>query len=832
MNPQLQKPATSWPLIILFLVIMLSVVITGIVYYNYQKDNLLMEKQQELSTISDLKIRQITQWRFERLSDGKFLLDNIMMVDDISDLLSFKTEKPSDEPIHRILKSLTENFDYKSAILIDKNGNTKIAFPEKDTLTDDNLRLLLPEIAKGRKVVMTDLQISNSVNFAHLDLIVPVISRNIKDTTVQGFLILRIDPAKVLYPLIKSWPTASKSAESLIVRKEGDEIIYLNELRHLRKTELTMKKSVTEKELPAAMAFRGIKGTISGVDYRGVGVVASMKKIPGTQWYMIAKIDREEVFSVLNSQMRLVVIVLVLFVATIGLFLGFLIWNQRVLFYREKYEDELNRLALFKHFDYILKFANDIIFLLDRDLNIVEANDRALEAYMFTRNEMIGMSLKSIQAPETLSEIQGQIETVYESGSATFETIHRRRDDSSFPVEVSSRIVNIEGTKYFQTIGRDITERKQAEETLRESEMRFRKIFEDSPFPMVITGKDFGIIRANASFCGMTGYREEDLRLLSLSDLEHPEDSGDDPVNLMRLIAGDIPVYHNEKRYRKNDGSVIIGSSTISIIRNNRDEVQFFIGMVEDITQKKKAEQELISAKLKAEESDRLKTAFLHNVSHEIRTPMNAIIGFSSLLNEQDLKESDRQQYIEIIFQSSNQLLSIINDIVDVANIESGQVKVNIKRTDLNLSLRNLDEQFSFSEKQYKVPINLSTGLPDEKAVIFTDSTKLIQIISNLINNSIKFTRQGNIDFGYTLKEDNLEFFVKDTGIGIPQESISRIFDRFYQVDKTVSRQFGGTGLGLSICKAYVQLLGGNIDVTSAPEKGTSFIFTIPYSPA
>ncbi len=162
-----------------------------------------------------------------------------------------------------------------------------------------------------------------------------------------------------------------------------------------------------------------------------------------------------------------------------------------------------------------------------------------------------------------------------------------------------------------------------------------------------------------------------------------------------------------------------------------------------DITQKKKAEQELISAKLKAEESDRLKTAFLHNVSHEIRTPMNAIIGFSSLLNEPDLLESDRQQYTEIIFQSSNQLLSIINDIVDVANIESGQVKVNMTRTDLNFSLRNLYEQFSYSGKQYKIPITLSAGLPDEKAVIMTDSTKLIQILSNLINNSVKFTTRG-----------------------------------------------------------------------------------------
>jgi PAS domain S-box-containing protein len=829
MNPQIQKPPTSWPLIILFAIIALSAGITGILYYNYQKDNLLNEKLQELSAISDLKIRQITQWRFERLSHGKFLRENIMLVEKTSEFLTEEEKFPSGEMLRQILKSLTENFDYRSALLTDMKGDVKLAYPGQDTLMGDNLRLMLPEIARSRQVVITDLNISQYVNYAHMDLVVPLTGENVNDTIVIGFLILRIDPGKVLYPLLKSWPAASRTAETLIVRKEGDEIIYMNELRHIKNTGLILRKPLSAEILPAAMAFRGIRGTTDGIDYRNVRVVASMKKIPGTQWYMVAKIDRDEVFSVLNGQMRLIATILVLFVASIGLFMGFLMWNQRVLFYRERYEAELDRLALFKHFDYILKFANDIIFLLDKDLMIEEANDRALETYMYSRDEMKGMSLNQIQAPATLYEIAEQIGTVNENGSATFETIHRRRDETTFPVEISARLVDIEGFKYYQTIGRDITERRLAEETLRESEIRFRKIFEESPFPMIITGKDFGIIRANESFCSMTGYREDELKMVTLDELIHPEDVADEPVNLMRLIAGDFPAYQKERRYLRKDGSVIIGSSTISIIRNKKDEAQFFIGMVEDITRRKMAEHELISAKLKAEESDRLKTAFLHNVSHEIRTPMNAIIGFTSLLNDAELKDSERHQYTDIISQSSNQLLSIINDIVDVANIESGQVKVNVGKTDLNLSLRNLDEQFSFSEKQCKIPIRLSIGLPDEKAVIITDNTKLIQIISNLINNSIKFTREGNIDFGYTLNDDWLEFFVKDTGIGIPDESIGKIFDRFYQVDRTISRQFGGTGLGLSICKAYVELLGGEISVTSSQGSGTMFLFTIPY---
>ena len=148
----------------------------------------------------------------------------------------------------------------------------------------------------------------------------------------------------------------------------------------------------------------------------------------------------------------------------------------------------------------------------------------------------------------------------------------------------------------------------------------------------------------------------------------------------------------------------------------------------------------------------------------------------------------------------------------------------------LNSSLMILDEQFGYKEKPDIISINLDTGLPDEQAMILTDSTKLIQILSNLINNAFKFTREGRIDFGYALKDGNLEFFVKDTGIGIPPEHHEKIFERFFQVDNLVSRKFGGTGLGLSICKAYVELLGGKIWLTSNPGKGTDFRFTIPYT--
>ena len=825
-----QKPATPWPLIVLFIVISASSILLGYLYYKSQKKRLLNDKSLELSAIADLKVKQIAQWRNERISDAVLIGENTPFLKLLSEYLHGTNDKILRSDIIANMKSITSSAEYKNILLIDSTGIIRGYYPNQDTLIFEYINLLFPDLVKLKSGFLTDLHKTGNISYSHLELIIPLLNTWRKDSTVFGLLAIRIDPNETLYPLVQTWPVPSKTAESLLIRQEGEEIIYLNELRFKKNSELILQKSVTEEKLPAAMAVHGIEGTVDGVDYRGASVVAAMKKVPGSSWYMIAKIDHNEVFSVLNEQMTMIIIIIILFILTVGLLLGILEWNENVRFYREKYEAELDHLALRKHFDYILKYANDIIFLTDRNMVIIEANDRAAEAYQLDRKELIGLSLSKIRAPGALKELENESRILDEKGFATYETVHVRKDGTTMPVEISARKVEIEGVKYFQSICRDITERKFAEEILRESEERFRKIFEESPISIVMTGKDLGIIRANSAFCKMLGYKEDELKTITLKDFTHPDYIAGDDISLLRLVAEEIPVYHTENRYIRKDGSVIWGSATISIIRNNNDEIQYFLAMIEDITLRKMAEAELIAAKEKAEESDRLKTAFLHNVSHEIRTPMNAIIGFSALLNEPDTPESDRHQFIDIIFQSGSQLLSIINDIVDLANIESGQVKLNIKEMNLNSSLMILDEQFGYKEKPDIISINLDTGLPDEQAMILTDSTKLIQILSNLINNAFKFTREGRIDFGYALKDGSLEFFVKDTGIGIPPEHHEKIFERFFQVDNLVSRKFGGTGLGLSICKAYVELLGGKIWLTSNPGKGSDFRFTIPYT--
>lgn len=260
----------------------------------------------------------------------------------------------------------------------------------------------------------------------------------------------------------------------------------------------------------------------------------------------------------------------------------------------------------------------------------------------------------------------------------------------------------------------------------------------------------------------------------------------------------------------------------------------FLSGIAQDITDRKLLEQDLIIAKERAEEGDRLKTAFLANMSHEIRTPMNGILGFAGLLKEQKLTGEEQQEYISIIEKSGYRMLNIINDIVDISKIESGQMNIYLSPTNINKQIEYTYNFFRQEAENKGLLLLFKKSLPSKHAIITTDREKVYAILTNLVKNAIKFTPSGSIEFGYypdslVLPTGQLTFYVKDSGIGIPQDRQQAVFDRFVQADIGDKRAFQGAGLGLSISKAYVQMLGGKIWVESVEEKGSTFYFTIPY---
>jgi signal transduction histidine kinase len=242
---------------------------------------------------------------------------------------------------------------------------------------------------------------------------------------------------------------------------------------------------------------------------------------------------------------------------------------------------------------------------------------------------------------------------------------------------------------------------------------------------------------------------------------------------------------------------------------------------------------ELLSAKELAEQSDQLKSAFLANMSHEIRTPMNGILGFAELLKEPDLSGEQQKDYLNIIEKSGARMLSIINDIIDISKIESRQMKVAISVTNVNQQIGFIYNFFKLEVEQKGLNILMKNIDPANETIIETDREKLYAILTNLVKNAIKFTNAGRIEIGYKKKEEYLEFYVKDTGVGISPEKADLIFERFRQGSDLLTRNYEGAGLGLAISKSYVEMLGGKIWVESDPdgisgEKGSTFYFTLP----
>lgn len=286
-----------------------------------------------------------------------------------------------------------------------------------------------------------------------------------------------------------------------------------------------------------------------------------------------------------------------------------------------------------------------------------------------------------------------------------------------------------------------------------------------------------------------------------------------------------------------NGESIVLDTIKVPLF-NNDNSKKGLVVIARDITKQKLADialkeqnQQLIIAKNHAEESDNLKTEFLNNMSHEIRTPLNGILGFSDMLSNPDLDDKKRQNFVNIIQNSGKQLLHIIDDILEISSLGTKQVKVVENKVCLNDLLLELFSIFEIKAIEQKNPLYIKKGLSDKQSTIITDETKLNKVLGNLMENALKFTLDGFIELGYELKNNEIEIYVKDTGIGIEPEKHNLIFKRFSQAEKDLSKNVGGLGLGLSIAKENTELLGGKIRVESNKGEGATFFVTIPYKP-
>lgn len=452
-----------WIPLLAFSLLIFFISATGYVIFEQYKKAITEQEVQNLGAIADLKVAQIVAWREAHRRRAEFFLHGAMLPDKVDQWL--REGAPENESKQKILKGLAgiqQELGYKAVSLLDNEGAARIS--TNDSFAPDmEEKKLAVEAMRSQRVLFSDLhKEGREDNKIAIDSVAPLmVTDEKKSTRIVGALLFEIDPALVLYPLIQSWPTKSQSAETLLVRRDGDNILFLNELRLSKGAALSLRFPLSTPNLVSAKWFNGQFDAVNGVDYRGIPVASAVREVPDTSWLMVAKIDKDELFAPINTLQRWTAGLVFSFSAFGGalVFLWFRGHQARYAHLKTQHDAAVERAMLVKHFDYLTKYANDIVLLANDQGRIVETNDRAALAYGYTKEQLKSMSIGDLLRPGA----DLRLKEIEKNEELKFESVHVRKNGAAFPVESSVRAITIEGERYCQGIIRDITERKRAE---------------------------------------------------------------------------------------------------------------------------------------------------------------------------------------------------------------------------------------------------------------------------------------------------------------------------------------------------------------------------------
>jgi PAS domain S-box-containing protein len=507
---------------------------------------------------------------------------------------------------------------------------------------------------------------------------------------------------------------------------------------------------------------------------------------------------------------------------------GYLIAIIQDISQRKRLEEALRESE--KRFRMFVDHAADAFFLHDEQVRFLDVNRQACVSLGYTRDELVGMTPFDFDADITPAVVEDALRRLQAGEMVVFASRHRRKDGSVFPVEVRARSFWEGSRRLTVALARDMTEHKQAEEALRESERRFRTLAEALPHMVWTAEPDGAIDYSNARTTEYTGLTPDQLRWSGWLAAIHPEDQPRGLEVWTRSIATGEP-FEIEFRVRHADGDFRWYLARALALRDDSGRITKWVGSCIDIDDQKRAQEALREAKEAAEAANRAKDEFLANVSHEIRTPMNAILGMTELVMDTPLT-ADQQQCLKTVKSAADNLLGLMNDLLDFSKIEAG--KLELDPADFSLRAAVGDTLRALAVRGHKKGLELiydvQTEVPD---ALVGDASRLRQVLLNLVGNAIKFTEEGEVVVRVEVAGEaapeggvDLRFTVRDTGMGIPRNQQERIFRAFEQEDSSTTRRYGGTGLGLTIASRLVVLMGGRITVESEPGRGSTFAFT------
>jgi len=477
-------------LMIIFIILTILIIIASHYIYSEGKKRIKREKQGDLLAIAELKVEQIVDWKNERLRDAMVIQKDRFLTKAIYEYLKNPEKKELKDEISFWMRGFKETYRYKSVILLNKMGEIVLYISDEEEKLGPDAKRVFDEALNTKRIQFSDLYRSKISNVIRFTIAVPLLLGDGEKTRVIAVFILRIYPYDFLYPFIQTWPVRSETAETIIIRREGDEILFLSELRHKKDSALILRQPLSDADYVTTMAINGIEGVVEGLDYRRVPVVAGIKKVPDTTWYLIAKMDIDEAFKPIEGFLLNMTVITILVIISTGSAIGMVWRHQRSRYYKELYKEELKHRALLRHFEYLTRYANDVIILTDEDLNIVEANDRAVEFYGYSEDEMKWMNLKDLYPEEERASLNSFVERIDTENGLIYEAMQVNRSGERFIAEISARYFDIEKKRFYQFIIRDITEKKKNEEELKRYKEHLERLVEERTARLELANKE------------------------------------------------------------------------------------------------------------------------------------------------------------------------------------------------------------------------------------------------------------------------------------------------------------------------------------------------------
>ncbi|MBI3902046.1 MAG: PAS domain S-box protein [Nitrosomonadales bacterium] len=510
------KKTATWKLLLVFIFFAgVVTVLDGLIFGRY-KESVRISQQEELGAIAELKIRQITNWMAERKGDAQNISGDILFLDRVERWMSSGSRADKAMLLRHLLflQKNSADYGYTQISLLDDKAMPLLSTAAEDVLPQQEKDWLLESMRSGQ-VLFSDIHQESSRGgpILELDMTAPLILHKRGRSRTLGILHFHLDPRRFLFPLLQRWPTSSISAESLLVRRDGDDAVFMDGLLRRKGAAFAMRVPLSQRQLLAAMAVLGREGMVEGIDYSGAPVVGVLRKVPGTTWFMVSKIDKAEIYAPISRLANWVIALGLFLVSTGG---GVLVyWREKE---KLRYAATLKNMVLGKHLDYLSKYANDIILLADAQGTIIDFNDRALEAYGYPAEEFVRLNVGDLCATGFSPPLSARFEELGQTGSLRFEALHVRKSGLEFPVESSVRLVDIGGGKFYQAIIRDITLRRNAEMELKNQKDILRQVIDSVPSFIFINDAEGRFQLANKAFA--ENYGQTTVSIIGKSNRE------------------------------------------------------------------------------------------------------------------------------------------------------------------------------------------------------------------------------------------------------------------------------------------------------------------------